>query len=62
MPYKCSNGLLVSEQYLTEQYFTETILGDTTYIPGGLWAFGNNGSGQFGDNTVIDKSSPIQIS
>lgn len=28
---------------------------------GTLWAWGNNNSGQLGDNTVIDKSSPIQV-
>ena len=27
---------------------------------GSLWIWGNNGSGQIGDNTTIDKSSPVQ--
>ena len=27
---------------------------------GSLWLWGNNGGGQFGDNTVIAKSSPVQ--
>lgn len=28
---------------------------------GTLWAWGNNGSGQLGDGTVVNKSSPVQI-
>ena len=28
---------------------------------GTLWAWGNNGYGQLGDGTKIDKSSPVQI-
>ena len=27
---------------------------------GTLWAWGNNGSGQLGDNTIVHKSSPVQ--
>lgn len=27
---------------------------------GTLWAWGNNGYGQLGDNTIVDKSSPVQ--
>lgn len=29
-------------------------------IDGSLWTWGRNNSGQLGDNTVVDKSSPIQ--
>jgi alpha-tubulin suppressor-like RCC1 family protein len=28
---------------------------------GTLWTWGNNGSGQLGDNTIVHKSSPIQV-
>jgi alpha-tubulin suppressor-like RCC1 family protein len=28
---------------------------------GKLWAWGNNAYGQLGDNTVVTKSSPIQV-
>ena len=31
-----------------------------TKTDGTLWMWGNNGSGQLGDNTVIDRSSPVQ--
>ena len=30
-------------------------------LPGELWAWGGNNNGKLGDNTVIPRSSPIQI-
>ena len=29
---------------------------------GTVWTFGENGSGQLGDNTTTDRKSPIQVS
>ena len=34
---------------------------DTTGDPGTLWTWGDNNIGQLGDNTTINRSSPIQI-
>ena len=30
------------------------------FMQGNLWAWGYNGYGQLGDNTIVDKSSPVQ--
>ena len=38
-------------------YFSSAIKTDGT-----LWIWGNNRSGELGDNTIVNKSSPIQIS
>jgi uncharacterized protein YjdB len=38
-----------------------SLFGDTTYIPGSLWAFGHNEYGQLGDNTTTHKSSDAKI-
>ena len=39
------------------------LVGWTAFIPTyGLWTVGDNTSGQLGDSTVVNKSSPVQIS
>jgi alpha-tubulin suppressor-like RCC1 family protein len=40
---------------------TEYDTGNQIYAGAELYAWGSNGSGRLGDNTVIDKSSPVQI-
>ena len=37
------------------------IVYDVTLDPGTLWSWGRNNFGQLGDNTVICRSSPVQI-
>ena len=32
-----------------------------TKTDGTLWSWGNNGSGQLGDGTIINRSSPVQV-
>jgi len=40
---------------------TDAINWDSPINPGELWSWGNNSNGQLGDNTTINKSSPIQV-
>ena len=40
---------------------SEWVQYDNQFDPSELWAWGNNNSGQLGDDTTIDKSSPVQI-
>jgi hypothetical protein len=34
---------------------------DNRNDPGQLWSWGNNGSGRLGDDTIIHRSSPVQV-
>jgi alpha-tubulin suppressor-like RCC1 family protein len=43
-----------------DKYFMTTTDLIDRYAIGGLWSFGYNSSGQLGDNTTTDKSSPVQ--
>jgi alpha-tubulin suppressor-like RCC1 family protein len=60
MPYKENSGL-VEPTYLSKSYLMDAYPGliDSSKMAG-LWVWGENASGQLGDNTVGYKSSPIQ--
>lgn len=40
--------------------FSDAFIPRDAFSSGGLYAWGNNGNGQLGDNTVVSKSSPVQ--
>jgi len=48
--------IFVSRAYLMDRYPELAF----TFKAAGLWGWGFNGSGQLGDNTVTNKSSPVQ--
>ena len=44
----------IENLYVTDSWLVEQFAGDR------LWAWGLNGNGQLGDNTTVNKSSPVQ--
>jgi alpha-tubulin suppressor-like RCC1 family protein len=48
----------VTKEYLIDVYPYLSGLGNIQFA--GLWTWGNNSIGQLGDNTIVDKSSPVQ--
>jgi len=59
--FKTSDTLNVSQKYVTEKYWTEKIMGEIFYDAGGLWAWGQNSSGQLGLGDITHRSSPVQV-
>ncbi|WP_412476623.1 T9SS type A sorting domain-containing protein [Flavobacterium sp. TBRC 19031] len=51
---------------ITAQCFRKVVAGEDHYIAisqdGTLWAWGENSLGQLGDGTIVDKTTPVQIS
>jgi hypothetical protein len=45
------NGSEFSDNFIPRDKFTQ----------GGLWVWGNNYYGEIGNNTIIPRSSPVQI-
>lgn len=53
---------LANKGWVTKQYVMSVYPGLLlNYRSAGLWGWGANGSGQLGDNTIVNKSSPVQI-
>ena len=59
--FKLNNGLKLSENYVTEQYWTDQVLGPDYIFSGGLWSWGFNFFGQLGLNDLVHRSSPTQV-
>lgn len=59
MAFKSSDNFLenLDDLFITKEDFEETV----NPIIGTIWAWGANYNGQLGDETVINKSSPIQV-
>jgi alpha-tubulin suppressor-like RCC1 family protein len=59
--YKDTDGVDLGRK-LVEQEYLITTYPDLFFSEksAGLWTWGLNGSGRLGDNTIIDKSSPVQ--
>ena len=59
--YKLADGTDVGETLVAKSYLIDRYpeLADT-FKQAGLWTWGNNNYGQLGDDTLVNKSSPVQ--